>query len=309
MANIKYRISSSDANIPGTTSVKAEPLTNVEVDGNFRSIQVSLTTKAPIDSPTFTGTPAAPTATAGTNTTQVATTAFVSSAVSTVSGSNITSGTVGVQYGGTGGTTFTAGSYLKGNGTSAFTAQAGIPAGDITSGTLGVARGGTGVATLTGIVKGNGTSAFSAAVAGTDYLASISASNNTTSASYFPVFATTQGTSVTLGTNAGYTFNPGTGVLAATDFNSTSDASLKENVSPLNGLDLIRNIFPVQFNWKSTGKKSYGVIAQELEQNFPELVEEREDGIKGVSYIPIIAMLVDAVQKLEARVVELKNNK
>lgn len=33
--------------------------------------------KAPIDSPTFTGTPAAPTATAGTNTTQVATTAFV----------------------------------------------------------------------------------------------------------------------------------------------------------------------------------------------------------------------------------------
>lgn len=39
-------------------------------------------TYAPISSPTFTGTPAAPTATAGTNTTQVATTAFVSTAVS-----------------------------------------------------------------------------------------------------------------------------------------------------------------------------------------------------------------------------------
>ena len=38
---------------------------------------------APLDSPTFTGTPAAPTATAGTNTTQVATTEFVSNAVST----------------------------------------------------------------------------------------------------------------------------------------------------------------------------------------------------------------------------------
>ncbi len=37
---------------------------------------------APLDSPTFTGTPAAPTATAGTNTTQVATTEFVTSAVS-----------------------------------------------------------------------------------------------------------------------------------------------------------------------------------------------------------------------------------
>lgn len=38
--------------------------------------------KADIASPTFTGTPAAPTAAAGTNTTQIATTAFVSTAVS-----------------------------------------------------------------------------------------------------------------------------------------------------------------------------------------------------------------------------------
>jgi hypothetical protein len=41
---------------------------------------------APLASPTFTGTPAAPTATAGTNTTQVATTAFVTNAVSTATG-------------------------------------------------------------------------------------------------------------------------------------------------------------------------------------------------------------------------------
>lgn len=43
----------------------------------------ALAAKAPLASPTFTGTPAAPTATAGTNTTQVATTAFVTTAVST----------------------------------------------------------------------------------------------------------------------------------------------------------------------------------------------------------------------------------
>lgn len=50
---------------------------------------------APTASPTFTGTPAAPTATGGTNTTQIATTAFVQSAVSSTSPSfaNITSGT------------------------------------------------------------------------------------------------------------------------------------------------------------------------------------------------------------------------
>lgn len=44
-------------------------------------VVTQLGTKAPIASPTFTGTPAAPTATVGTNTTQVATTAFVFSSV------------------------------------------------------------------------------------------------------------------------------------------------------------------------------------------------------------------------------------
>ena len=43
---------------------------------------------APLASPTFTGIPAAPTATAGTNTTQLATTAFVTSAVSTANATN-----------------------------------------------------------------------------------------------------------------------------------------------------------------------------------------------------------------------------
>lgn len=45
--------------------------------------QSALDAKAPLASPTLTGTPAAPTATAGTSTTQLATTAFVANAVST----------------------------------------------------------------------------------------------------------------------------------------------------------------------------------------------------------------------------------
>jgi hypothetical protein len=43
------------------------------------------TTRAPLASPTFTGTPAAPTATAGTNTTQLATTAFIAAAIAALS--------------------------------------------------------------------------------------------------------------------------------------------------------------------------------------------------------------------------------
>jgi hypothetical protein len=47
------------------------------VDGVTSNIQTQLGTKSPLASPTFTGTPLAPTASASTNTTQIATTAYV----------------------------------------------------------------------------------------------------------------------------------------------------------------------------------------------------------------------------------------
>lgn len=51
------------------------------VDGVTSAIQGQLDAKAPLASPALTGTPTAPTATAGTDTTQIATTAFVKAAV------------------------------------------------------------------------------------------------------------------------------------------------------------------------------------------------------------------------------------
>jgi hypothetical protein len=53
-----------------------------EIDDEFEGIETAVNSKADKNSPTFTGTPLAPTATAGTNSTQVATTAFVTTAVS-----------------------------------------------------------------------------------------------------------------------------------------------------------------------------------------------------------------------------------
>jgi hypothetical protein len=93
-------------------------------------------------SPTFTGVPLAPTANAGTSTTQIATTAFVNSAVTTataslgtmstqnasnvaITGGTITGGTItgitdlAVADGGTGASTLAANNVLLGNGTSA----------------------------------------------------------------------------------------------------------------------------------------------------------------------------------------------
>lgn len=55
------------------------------------NLTTDLAAKAPLASPTLTGTPTVPTATAGTNTTQAASTAFVTGAVSTLSGTTTTS--------------------------------------------------------------------------------------------------------------------------------------------------------------------------------------------------------------------------
>jgi hypothetical protein len=100
-------------------------------------------------SPTFTGAPLAPTANAGTNTTQIATTAFVNSAVTTATGSlgtmstqnasavTITGGSItgitdlAVADGGTGVSTLAANSVLLGNGTSAIQTVAPSTSGNV----------------------------------------------------------------------------------------------------------------------------------------------------------------------------------
>jgi hypothetical protein len=55
-----------------------------EIDTELNAVSNAIASKADINSPTFTGTPAAPTASAGTNTTQLATTAFVTAALAAV---------------------------------------------------------------------------------------------------------------------------------------------------------------------------------------------------------------------------------
>lgn len=55
-----------------------------EIDNEFNNIATAVATKADLNSPTFIGIPAAPTAAGGTNTTQLATTAFVQAALQAV---------------------------------------------------------------------------------------------------------------------------------------------------------------------------------------------------------------------------------
>lgn len=64
-----------------TTAADTDVMPIVDLSGTATTKKITVanlkTGLAPLASPTFTGTPAAPTAAAGTNTTQIATTAFV----------------------------------------------------------------------------------------------------------------------------------------------------------------------------------------------------------------------------------------
>lgn len=57
-----------------------------ELDNEFNAIAGAISSKADLASPALTGAPTTPTAAAGTNTTQIASTAFVTTAVSTATG-------------------------------------------------------------------------------------------------------------------------------------------------------------------------------------------------------------------------------
>jgi hypothetical protein len=99
-------------------------------------------------------------------------------------------------------------------------------------------------------------------------------------------------------------FNPNTGILSSVDFDSLSDRTLKENIQPIaDSISILNEINPVSFNWKDNGKRSYGVIAQEIEEILPDIVDTNpETGIKSVSYLQLISFLVAAVKQQQVEI-------
>ena len=63
----------------------------------------------------------------------------------------------------------------------------------------------------------------------------------------------------------------------------------------------------MNYNWKDSGKYTLGVIAQEVEEAFPELVTTDEDGFKAVNYNGLVGVLVETVKCLQGKVEELEN--
>ena len=105
---------------------------------------------------------------------------------------------------------------------------------------------------------------------------------------------------------------------ANNSYGQLSDIRLKENViDATSKLEDVKKLKVKNFNFKGDNLKQIGLIAQEVEEVFPGLVEEDkqpdiQDGEKGevyksVKYSVLVPILIKAIQELEARVKELEN--
>ena len=131
----------------------------------------------------------------------------------------------------------------------------------------------------------------------------INASEDTTS-NLFPVMVLAAGTNQSAKiTSSKLAFNATTGYLTAIGFSAISDSRLKTNVESLSGaecLEIITKLNPVSFDWIESGKSTFGLIAQELEQIESKLVVDSGE-YKSVEYTAIIPILIKAIQELVSK--------
>ena len=284
-ANLIYRQTSAD---PGrsASSVKALPLSNAEVDGNFKEIDMELALKANKDSETLTGTPKAPTvslATGGATTTSIATTGYVASKVADYAPTKTGTGATGSW-----------GISITGSSASCTGNAANV------TGIVAIANGGTGTTTGTVPIATTATGANTVIIA----------SDTTLNSTVYPTWTPYAGSSAYLAVRVSstkLTFNPSTGVLSSTSFNSTSDANLKTNIIPLvDALSYVSKLNGVSFDWKDGTGSSYGMVAQEVEKVLPHAVSDNGSH-KSINYSAVIPFLLESIKELQARIILLEN--
>ncbi len=97
------------------------------------------------------------------------------------------------------------------------------------------------------------------------------------------------------------------GAIKGESIRSTSDRRMKMGITPVTGAaEIIKNLKPVRFQWKSTGTPSIGFIAQDVQLVLPELVHGNDRNGYSLEYNGIIPLLVEEVQRLREEIEELK---
>lgn len=101
----------------------------------------------------------------------------------------------------------------------------------------------------------------------------------------------------------------GNATLAGT-LTQLSDARLKENIHPLNAsLEGILSLTGYTYNWIDKNRDSdlqLGVLAQEVQKVFPQLVKENEKGEMSVNYMGLIPVLIESIKEQQKQIDELK---
>jgi hypothetical protein len=96
----------------------------------------------------------------------------------------------------------------------------------------------------------------------------------------------------------------------------TSDIRFKKNIETIEGaLSKILNLRGVRYDWRRAEfpqrhfneRKQMGVIAQEVESQFPEAVETAADGYKSVNYPALVSPLIEAARELNSKVESLES--
>ena len=88
---------------------------------------------------------------------------------------------------------------------------------------------------------------------------------------------------------------------------SYSDERIKTNIQPIEGcLEKIKNISGYKYNRTDleTNETHIGLIAQEVEELFPELITETNN-IKGINYQGFIAILLNCIKELNEKIKSL----
>ena len=95
-------------------------------------------------------------------------------------------------------------------------------------------------------------------------------------------------------------------ITASGNITAFSDARLKENVETIEGaLDKVSQMRGVMYD--KDGKRSTGVIAQEMQQVMPEVVQEGE--YLSVAYGNLVGVLIEAVKELKEELAKCKCKK
>jgi len=99
------------------------------------------------------------------------------------------------------------------------------------------------------------------------------------------------------------------GTVNATSYNSASDYRIKKDVFPLDDKFTVDKLRPVTYNNTKLEKQDIGLIAHEVQEIYPFLVNGEKDGenFQSVNYTGLIGILIKEIQELKERVKKLEN--